>query len=621
MSVPGLICPHPLAYANADEPHQGYTWYVFGDCVVPCPTIEYTDSEWKQLTNILIVFSAISMWMSFFSFVAHVIDIRKYYIQCMFIFGFLFNSVVISVFFAVNYHDNQVVCDTRSHFIERGDLCVFQAAAMVFSFVWVESWSVIFVYDMYLHVTYSAQAADIPKLRVKYTVAATALSLLAMLPPLLDRNLGFDTEANIPFCLNLVSKNNGYFWFTFFLPLCVLILFALLFAILSAIRMNQLFAVASPAQQQIVARFGVYDRLMGEGQGGLSTVPRLPSESSFNQSMSFYESDMDNSNNSVTEALLQSATATRVHTASERDDFLGRHASGDDFGYGDHKPVDTVSDSQSGSYHDNDDYMHGLSESEASAAGISSSHTRQSVDERTLVDRDGDRDADGERDEATAGRPSAGAYSVLSAVSGIFTTTGAQTSAQYNKCMKEPTAGSDQASSGHLRMGGGDSLGSASTSSSQYGQERNPRSSTTNSTGTRDLGYVSSAIKARLLSWLPPLWASYVEKTWKYNGLCIVFVMFFCLTTVCVAPLLYHLYQTTWQRTIDAGEDFAMCLVEASIASKNPNNPDHVVQTQENVDAYAAGICGTVPADRPNKAMVRSSPRKSSFVSLLLCTT
>jgi len=570
-----MICPYPLAYANTDEPHHGYTWTVFGDCVVPCPTIEYTDSEWNRLTDILIVFSAISMWMSFFSFVAHAINFQKYYIQCMFIFGFLFNSVVISAFFALNYKDNQVICDTRSHFIERGDMCVFQAASMVFSFVWVESWSVIFVYDMYLHVTYSAQAADIPQLRVKYTVVATALSLLAMLPPLLDRNLGFDPEANVPFCLNMISENRDYFWFTFFLPLCVLILFAMLFAIMSAVRMNQIFAVAAPTLQSGVARFGMYDNLMGEHEGGLSTVPRLPSESSFNQSMSLQESDMESSSNSTSEALLQSASA-----GGDGDEYIFRYSNaGPHTDYND--AIDTVSDSPSGSYQDKND--HCMSDEYQADPNESDLPVPVGVG------------ADGR--ESLLESSAAGGYSVLSAVSGIFSTSG---SASANTSAP-PTANVEPGHSSptKLRIGDGTSFGSDSMNPSRASGSQDPRTSAHNP------GFVSTVIKRHLLSWLPPLWATYVEKTWKYNGLCIVFVMFFCLSSVCVAPLLYHLYQTTWQRSIDSAEVFAACLVQASLATLNPNNPDNIPQTQDAVDAYAAGICGSVPADRPNQAMVR----------------
>ena len=66
-----IICPSPLVVATEKK---YYTWEAYGDCVVPCPTIEYTVHEWDQLTGLLIVLSLISLVLSFLSFISHLID-------------------------------------------------------------------------------------------------------------------------------------------------------------------------------------------------------------------------------------------------------------------------------------------------------------------------------------------------------------------------------------------------------------------------------------------------------------------------------------------------------------------------------------------------------------------
>ena len=196
MATFDIFCPYPLVEADPFNTHGYYTWYVYGNCTVPCPTLEYTPSEWSHLTTLLAACCLASLIMSFTSFVAHCVDFNKYYIQCMFIGGFLLNSIVTSIFFLVN-QNNDVVCDGDSHFIKKGSLCIFQAVTFIFSFIWVECWSVLFVFDMYLHVTLRATAADIPMLRYKYTAIAVIFTLSMLVPPLLAGNIGFDPLANV----------------------------------------------------------------------------------------------------------------------------------------------------------------------------------------------------------------------------------------------------------------------------------------------------------------------------------------------------------------------------------------------------------------------------------------
>ena len=79
-------------------------------------------------------------------------------------------------------------------------------------------------------------------------------------------------------------------------------------------------------------------------------------------------------------------------------------------------------------------------------------------------------------------------------------------------------------------------------------------------------------------------------------------MMFFFFSSLCVAPLLYHIYGITWDDSIQGGEDFATCLVKASITSLDPRYG--VDQTQDAVNAFAKEVCGSVPGNRPNQAMV-----------------
>ena len=65
-----------------------------------------------------------------------------------------------------------------------------------------------------------------------------------------------------------------------------------------------------------------------------------------------------------------------------------------------------------------------------------------------------------------------------------------------------------------------------------------------------------------LVRWLfPSSWDTYILKTWTYNAKPIFFVMFFCFSSLCVAPLLYQLYGVTYDKSIDGGEEFATCLM------------------------------------------------------------
>ena len=196
-----FICPSPLVLSHGSGIDGSTTIIAYENCVVPCPTIEYTVQEWDELTAILTILVIISTILSGTALVCHMIEYRKYFIRCMLILGFFFNSLVLTIFFLVNGNEYEVTCDGSAHYVEKSGLCIFQASAMIFSFIWVEVWSAIFAYDMYLHITSSFDSLNIPKMRIQYTVIAFLLSSIVTAIPLLANNVGFDPEANIPFCL------------------------------------------------------------------------------------------------------------------------------------------------------------------------------------------------------------------------------------------------------------------------------------------------------------------------------------------------------------------------------------------------------------------------------------
>lgn len=98
----------------------------------------------------------------------------------------------------------------------------------------------------------------------------------------------------------------------------------------------------------------------------------------------------------------------------------------------------------------------------------------------------------------------------------------------------------------------------------------------------------------------------------RYNGRSIVFIVTFCLSTLYIAIMLFILNKVQYGKYVDGTEDYAQCLVEASIRSPN--------QSQEGVDAYAQHVCGDYPSVRPNKYEVGGSYHHilSIYAALLL---
>jgi hypothetical protein len=240
-----FICPSPLVYySNATKAPTYHTILAANDyCAVPCPTIEYSPREWDTINKVVSILVIISFCSCLLVFLSHVTEFYKYYIRLMFIGGFLVNSLVIGLFVLLNQHDN-IVCDGDVFYVETGPLCVFQAAATIWSFIWTNTWSAILAYDTLLHVSLLSKPGSEFFARVKYTVIAVAISTTVVAVPLFTGNLGFDPDANVPICLFMVSRSPEIFWFSFVVPFYLLLLSSLVLTVLVAWRVHKVFILS-----------------------------------------------------------------------------------------------------------------------------------------------------------------------------------------------------------------------------------------------------------------------------------------------------------------------------------------------------------------------------------------
>ena len=74
---------------------------------------------------------------------------------------------------------------------------------------------------------------------LRYIYPCVMIPLVLTLIPLCADNIGFDPEANIPFCFFLFSNNSTYFWVVFFFPLLILILCCASLMIFSGYQIHQ----------------------------------------------------------------------------------------------------------------------------------------------------------------------------------------------------------------------------------------------------------------------------------------------------------------------------------------------------------------------------------------------
>lgn len=216
MSNSTFICPFPLQYAYEEK--DLVLWvYEAGNCAAPCPTLAFSVKEWNDWTNALLVLCIATFVCSFATIIALSQDFHKNFIRLMFTSGFFLLSLILAIFFIVNI-DDDVVCKDNVYFIESSHFCIFQAASIIFLFLWIEIWSSILAVDTYLHIISSLQKEKIHSLHKQYFIFSVIICSVITLIPLCVGNLGFDPYASIPVCLYKFSKNPYYFWGTLFAP-------------------------------------------------------------------------------------------------------------------------------------------------------------------------------------------------------------------------------------------------------------------------------------------------------------------------------------------------------------------------------------------------------------------
>jgi hypothetical protein len=238
-----FYCPTPLVYIDTmNDPPHSTKLHVVGACVSPCPTVDFTSHDWNVMTDTMTCLVYIALIMSLLCFCAHLFDFQRFFIRIMFIGGFLGNCIVFAVFLTTNNSihggQNNVVCNTPSYFVSKGGLCVFQAAATIWFFMWTNTWSAILSLDTYLRVCMELSKPQLQALKYKYLLAGIVIPSVIVAIPLGTNNLGFDPYASVPVCLYMISENKDFFWISFVLPFYILLTLAIIFTVLTGRRIH-----------------------------------------------------------------------------------------------------------------------------------------------------------------------------------------------------------------------------------------------------------------------------------------------------------------------------------------------------------------------------------------------
>jgi hypothetical protein len=257
-NITRFYCPAPLVYITSQDatPQHCSTLNVVGLCVSPCPTVDFTTHDWHVMSDTMLALVYIALLMSFLCFVAHCVDFRRFFIRIMFIGGFLGNCIVFAVFLTANYGftgelDNAVVCHTPSYFVEKNGLCVFQAAATIWFFMWTNTWSAILAVDTYIRVCMELSKKTLQRLKYAYLAVGIIIPSIIVAIPLSLRNLGFDPYASVPVCLYMISQNKEIFWVSFVLPFYILLLIAIVFTVLTGRRIHNVLIASKYYQRSL----------------------------------------------------------------------------------------------------------------------------------------------------------------------------------------------------------------------------------------------------------------------------------------------------------------------------------------------------------------------------------
>ena len=242
-----FYCPEPLVYA---EPSDNYyiLWALEAEgCALPCPSLTYTPNEWSTLVNILLGLSCLCFVAAVMSSIILATNVTKFYVKLMFTAGFLWFSLVSICFFIINY-DNDIICEGDAYFNRKNPFCIFQAIALLFFFIWSQTWGIFLSLETYFFFLPKENQKTILKCRKYYTRVAFLVPTVLVIIPLANGNLGFDPYANLPVCLFLYNDNKNFFWFGLFIPFLVLNLMCSIITVFSIKRINQIFVSAKQMQ-------------------------------------------------------------------------------------------------------------------------------------------------------------------------------------------------------------------------------------------------------------------------------------------------------------------------------------------------------------------------------------
>lgn len=592
-----MLCPSPLVSFDSLS-HT--TIVVYENCAIPCPYFTYSRDEWSIIHNTVEYLAYSSFALSFLVFIAHYSNKHAFYIRQMFIGGFMGNSFFIGLFMFFNYQD-QLVCVGDSHFVEKNPICVLQAAATIFFFMWTEVWSTILAYDTYLHVCSLIRTKDIPILHRRYTVIAVSLSLLVTAIPFFSGNLGFDPQANIPMCMFLLSKSTLYFWFTFFAPFYVLLMLSLIITVIGACRIHQIF-VSSRRYMVNLRRYFSHSDVGSPWK----MVPSSPLQRSIEDAT---QDDMISPLVSTIQRALQTHEVYMVDN-DVSDPLLSEYSINARLTLGHIGDLDVESEPFISSPVKKDNSSDYCPPRMTVPAAAISSITTPSTSKRR---RSSSIDAATFRPHSTSSASSLGNRKSRSSSNAIddidlnyrsyvesvrkqqIVTTEYHYPGLYEKddpLFEFRESQQDQIPD-YNDLDINDSVSVGSNELIAHDLE-NQRLTTTRGTLT---GRTSEGVRTRGSTWeLSSRGSSVLSNVWKYNGRSIVFVIVFCLITLGVAPFTLDLYYFRYQEFIDSSDNFATCLIHSAIQTQSL----YANASQELVDNLAHEACGELPSTRPN---------------------
>jgi len=527
----------------------------------------------------------------------------------MFIAGFCASSTLMTTFLFANT-DDTVTCSGRAHYIEQSEICVIQAFCLVFCFSWVVCWSVIFSLDVYHQVVSLTPHYDSSEYHWRYTMVAVVVSLIIAVIPFAAGNLGFDPEANIPICFYLISHNEYYFWYTFFTPLCILIVSCTAITIVGMYKIQRIYTNSREYDEFMrLQRLADRDNFIEKGSylppvAGLGHphLRRGPAAGQGSHSSSHFaplratiyddEADDDcsdiswstHSKSVVGSGVLAGANAGRLSSTAQN--AAATTADG-------RESVSSVSTSAS-----------------TVAVGASVSPQQSGEDPCTLLSNPvaSGRETHSPDNEADDDELSlASSSSVSSNWSRVLSEEHGRSQLQGGRTDESGRLLLGHARGGHARRDETEkpapshwlmwlwSRHHTQQARGGYGEFESSSDMASESTEqSPDFASRGSDLSDSALS----VTAATLLLTWQRNWRSILFVSIFCMTGIYVMVALFNIYGIKYDFRKGVTTEFIECLVEAAHACTT------LPITQEGVDACAAEACGTHPSPRPNSPLV-----------------